>query len=80
MGACGPKPDGTIYEDSDMVVAVSHEMMGSLSNGEQLNALCWRKLHIFNPATQQTNTGMVVDKCGGCVSSSVDCDLCTKII
>jgi hypothetical protein len=51
-----------------MVVAVSHLMMGSLSSGDQENALCWQKLHIYNPATGETNTGMVVDKCMGCVS------------
>ena len=68
MGACGPGPDGYVYQDTDFVVAISHEMMGSESNGDVENPLCWRKLHIFNPATGQTNSGMVVDKCAGCVS------------
>lgn len=68
-GACGPKPDGHIYEDTDMVVAVAVKMMGSLSSGLEMNHLCWKKLHIFNPETGLEATGMVVDKCFGCVSS-----------
>jgi len=74
MGACGPGPDGYVYQDTDMVVAVSHLMMGSLSSGDQENALCWKKLTIFNPATGETNSGMVVDKCMGCPGNQ-DIDL-----
>ncbi|MCJ1412318.1 hypothetical protein MMC19_006412 [Ptychographa xylographoides] len=74
MGACGPGPDGYVYQDTDFVVAISHEMMGSESNGDVENPLCWRKLHIFNPATGQTNSGMVVDKCAGC-AGNMDIDL-----
>ena len=68
LGACGSGPDSYVYQDTDFVVAVSHEMMGSLSSGEVENALCWRVLHITNPATGKSNRGMVVDKCAGCVS------------
>ncbi|MCJ1389210.1 hypothetical protein MMC18_002066 [Xylographa bjoerkii] len=66
LGACGYGPDSYTYQDTDFVVAVSHEMMGSLSSGDVENPLCWRVLHITNPATGQSNTGMVVDKCAGC--------------
>ena len=68
LGACGYGPNGYIYQDTDFVVAVSHEMMGTLSSGDVENSLCGRVLHITNPATGQSNTGMVVDKCFGCVS------------
>jgi len=74
LGACGYGPDSYVYQDTDFVVAVSHEMMGSLSSGDVENPLCWRVLHITNPATGQSNTGMVVDKCAGC-SGMEDIDL-----
>jgi len=74
MGACGPGPNGYIYQDSDMVVAVSHLMMGSLSSGDEENPLCWQKLKIYNPATGETNSAMVVDKCAGCAGPQ-DIDL-----
>jgi len=72
-GACGPKPDGSIYEDTDMVVAIAVKMMGSLSSGLEMNHLCWKKLQIFNPATGKSASGMVVDKCFGCVSLPCIC-------
>ncbi|MCJ1379051.1 hypothetical protein MMC17_002151 [Xylographa soralifera] len=74
LGACGYGPDGYTYQDTDFVVAVSVEMMGSLSSGDVENLLCWRILHITNPATGQSNTGMVVDKCAGCAGNE-DIDL-----
>ncbi|MCJ1295166.1 hypothetical protein MMC34_006728 [Xylographa carneopallida] len=74
LGACGSGPDSYVYQDTDFVVAVSHEMMGSLSSGEVENALCWRVLHITNPATGKSNRGMVVDKCAGCAGNQ-DIDL-----
>ncbi|MCJ1404861.1 hypothetical protein MMC11_008087, partial [Xylographa trunciseda] len=74
LGACGYGPDSYIYQDTDFVVAISHEMMGSLSSGETENPLCWRVLHITNPATGQSNRGMVVDKCAGC-AGNMDIDL-----
>ncbi|MCJ1315082.1 hypothetical protein MMC15_000398 [Xylographa vitiligo] len=74
LGACGYGPNSYTYQDTDFVVAIAHDMMGSLSSGEVENPLCWRVLHITNPATGKSNTGMVVDKCAGC-AGVMDIDL-----
>lgn len=75
VGACGYKDDGSIYTDSDMVVAIAVKMMGSKSNNgvpgvkaTDLNALCGRKIGVKHPKTGKTATATVVDKCFGCVS------------
>ncbi|MCJ1475278.1 DNA-directed RNA polymerase II subunit RPB1 [Lambiella insularis] len=73
-GACGPAPNGYVFQDSDPVVAVAVNMMGSESNGDVLNPLCGRYLSITNPATGKSNTAMVVDKCYGCPGNQ-DIDL-----
>jgi hypothetical protein len=73
VGACGPKPDGSIYEDTDMVIAVAVGMMGSLSSGSTVNPLCWKKIKVTNPENGKTASGMVVDKCMGCsIGTSID--------
>lgn len=70
VGACGYKDkiSQSIYTNSDDVVALSPGMMGDLSSGVPINPLCRRSINILNPATGKNATGIVVDKCAGCVS------------
>lgn len=59
LGACGETSDG----ESEDVVALPHDLMGTASNG---NDFCGRKVQIkYNG---KTATGTVKDKCMGCVS------------
>jgi len=62
LGACGVT--STV---DDMIVAVPVQQMGSLSNGEVMNALCGRKVVITGPCGK-TATATVVDKCQDCKS------------
>ena len=62
LGSCGFTNSGT-----EAVVAISHLLMGSQSNG---NPMCGKKISItYNGRTE---TATVVDKCGGCAYGSVD--------
>ncbi|KAE9370201.1 hypothetical protein N431DRAFT_492342 [Stipitochalara longipes BDJ] len=65
LGACGTTNNG----DSENVVALSHLMMGSLSND---NPYCDRTITIKCLATGKTTTATVVDKCMGCSMFSID--------
>ncbi|KAI9822753.1 MAG: hypothetical protein M1832_002986 [Thelocarpon impressellum] len=62
LGSCGTTNSGT--ED---VVALSKDLMGSVSNG---NPMCGRKITIS--LNGKTKTATVVDKCGDCKYGSVD--------
>lgn len=61
-GACG-----WTIQDSDMQVALAHEMMGAQSNG---NPWCGKKITILHDG--QTHTATIGDKCGGCDGESID--------
>ncbi|MCJ1255574.1 hypothetical protein MMC24_003391 [Lignoscripta atroalba] len=72
VGACGNNPDSSdgAYPDTYPAVAIAVDMMGSLSSGDVINPLCGKTVHITNPANGKTATGMVVDKCYGCKSTT----------
>lgn len=63
LGACGLTTDG----DTDMVIALPHELMGTQSNG---NPYCGKTVTIS--ANGHKITAIVVDKCMGCVGYSID--------
>lgn len=65
LGACGFDDNG--LDMSDNIVALSHEMMGTQSNG---NPYCNRKVVIT--ANGKTVTATVRDKCMGCAFNDID--------
>jgi hypothetical protein len=65
LGACGFDDGG--LDMSDNIVALSHEMMGTQSNG---NPYCNRKVVI--KANGKTVTATVRDKCMGCAFNDID--------
>ncbi|KAK1783486.1 RlpA-like double-psi beta-barrel-protein domain-containing protein-containing protein [Copromyces sp. CBS 386.78] len=65
LGACGFDDNG--LDMSDNIVAISHEMMGTQSNG---NPYCNRKVVI--KANGKTVTATVRDKCMGCAFHDID--------
>ncbi|KAL9132058.1 MAG: hypothetical protein Q9217_000186, partial [Psora testacea] len=67
-GACGDP----VYQPTDSVIAIAYGMMGTLSSGTEMNPLCGRYVQIENPANGKMARGMVVDKCMGCGSTSID--------
>jgi hypothetical protein len=62
LGACG-----WTNVDTDMIIAMPFEMMGTLSNS---NPYCGRTISIT--ANGVTATATVADKCMGCVGYSID--------
>ncbi|ROV92793.1 hypothetical protein VMCG_09061 [Cytospora schulzeri] len=67
LGACGV--DNTGQDQSANIVAMSSATMGSQSNG---NPMCGKSIKIYNKATGKTATGIIQDKCPGCVAGSID--------
>ncbi|KAJ4407669.1 hypothetical protein N0V85_004340 [Neurospora sp. IMI 360204] len=65
LGACGFDDNG--LDMSDNIVALSHEMMGTQSNG---NPYCNRKVII--KANGKTVYAAVRDKCMGCAINDID--------
>ncbi|KAL0466843.1 RlpA-like double-psi beta-barrel-containing domain-containing protein [Neurospora intermedia] len=65
LGACGFDDNG--LDMSDNIVALSHEMMGTQSNG---NPYCNRKVII--KANGKTVSATVRDKCMGCAFNDID--------
>jgi hypothetical protein len=65
LGACGWTNDG----DTENVVALPYELMGTQSNG---NPYCGQYITIQCTATGKTTTAKVVDKCMGCHGDSID--------
>jgi hypothetical protein len=65
LGACGINSDG----DTENVVALPYELMGTQSNG---NPYCGQTITIQCPSTGETTTATVVDKCMGCTGFSID--------
>jgi hypothetical protein len=65
LGACGE--DDTGADDSDNIVALSHLMMGTQSNG---NPMCGQTINI--EANGKTATAVVKDKCMGCSEEDID--------
>lgn len=79
LGACGYKDWNakTIWQDTDYVVAVSANIMGSFSNGgtpDSVNELCKRSVHIKAQDGGQDVVARVVDKCPTC-PGNFDLDL-----
>ena len=69
-GACG-----TILQQSDNIVAIPWQMMGTVSNG---NPLCGKKVSLTDPHTGKSTTATVADKCGGC-NNPTDVDLTSSL-
>ncbi|KKA26543.1 hypothetical protein TD95_005230 [Thielaviopsis punctulata] len=66
MGACGWDDAGK--DDSSYVIALSHDIMGTQSNG---NPYCGQKIKISAP-NGKSLTATVRDKCMGCTPSHID--------
>ena len=66
MGSCG-----STSSDGEMVLAISHLMMGDQSNG---NPLCGKSVSITAP-NGKTQAATVVDKCMGCADGPTNIDL-----
>lgn len=65
MGACGE--DDTGKDETDYIVALSHDLMGTQSNG---NPYCGKTITIsYGGKTVQAT---VKDKCMGCALDSID--------
>jgi len=64
LGACG-----WTNTDSESVVALPFEFMGTESNG---NPYCGRMITITADASGKSTTAKVVDKCMGCDGYSID--------
>ncbi|MCJ1356053.1 MAG: hypothetical protein MMC33_006047 [Icmadophila ericetorum] len=76
LGACGDT-----LQNTDLIVAISVGMMGSLSNagpGAPTNPLCGRTIQITDPTTGKSTTAKVADKCEGCLGPS-DIDLAPPV-
>lgn len=65
LGACGSTSDG----DTENVVALPYELMGTQSNG---NPYCGKTITVKCIATGKTTTATVVDKCMGCKGYAID--------
>ncbi|KAJ3524200.1 hypothetical protein NM208_g12145 [Fusarium decemcellulare] len=65
MGACGE--DDTGKDDSENIVALSHLLMGTVSNG---NPMCGKTITI--KANGKTVKATVKDKCMGCAINDID--------
>ncbi|KHN96614.1 riboflavin aldehyde-forming enzyme [Metarhizium album ARSEF 1941] len=65
MGSCGFDDSGK--DNSENIVAVSHLLMGTQSNG---NPMCGRKVTVV--ANGESVTGVVRDKCMGCDINNID--------
>lgn len=66
MGACGE--DDTGADNSQNIVAISHLLMGTQSNG---NPMCGQSITI-NTADGKTASAVVKDKCMGCAITDID--------
>lgn len=67
LGACGEDDSGK--DMTENIVAMSAATMGSQSNG---NPMCGKTIKIFNNANGKSSTGVIHDKCPGCVAGSID--------
>lgn len=67
LGACGEDDSGK--DMSENIVAMSAATMGSQSNG---NPMCGKTIKIYNNANGKSSTGIIRDKCPGCVDGSID--------
>ncbi|KAK5992350.1 Allergen Asp f 7-like protein [Cladobotryum mycophilum] len=65
MGACGHDDSG--QDNSENVVALPHDLMGTQSNG---NPMCGKTITIY--ANGKSTTALVVDKCMGCKGGDID--------
>ncbi|KAM0432407.1 hypothetical protein ACHAPT_004951 [Fusarium lateritium] len=65
MGACGEDDSGK--DDTENIVALSHLLMGTVSNG---NPMCGKTITI--KANGKTTTAVVKDKCMGCAINDID--------
>lgn len=65
MGACGFDDSG--LDDTDYIVAISHLVMGTQSNG---NPYC--NQHVTIEANGKTIKAVIRDKCMGCAAGDVD--------
>ncbi|KAJ4307366.1 hypothetical protein N0V84_012786, partial [Fusarium piperis] len=65
MGACGEDDSGK--DESENIVALSHLLMGPVSNG---NPMCGKTITI--KANGKTTTAVVKDKCMGCSINDID--------
>lgn len=65
MGACGE--DDTGADQTEGIVALSHLLMGTQSNG---NPMCGQTINI--KANGKTATAVVKDKCMGCAEEDID--------
>lgn len=67
LGACGIDSSGE--DDSSNVVALSHLLMGTQSNG---NPMCGQTITITNTNTGKSAKAVVKDKCMGCEPEDID--------
>lgn len=65
LGACGE--DDTGADNSDNIVALSHLLMGTQSNG---NPMCGQSITVS--ANGKTASAIVKDKCMGCAQDDID--------
>ncbi|KAK0720603.1 RlpA-like double-psi beta-barrel-protein domain-containing protein-containing protein, partial [Lasiosphaeris hirsuta] len=65
LGACGFDDSGKDYTQN--IVALSHELMGTQSNG---NPYCDRTITVSYKG--KTTTAVVRDKCMGCAIDNID--------
>lgn len=65
MGSCGVDDSGK--DNSENIVAISSDLMGTQSNG---NPMCGKTITIF--ANGKSTTATVRDKCPGCKYGSID--------
>ncbi|RTE79061.1 hypothetical protein BHE90_006472 [Fusarium euwallaceae] len=65
MGACGEDDSGK--DETENIVALSHLLMGTVSNG---NPMCGKTITI--KANGKTTTAVVKDKCMGCAINDID--------
>lgn len=66
LGSCG-----ILSSDSEPVVALAVSMMNNPANPNK-NPKCGTQVHIFNPKTGETHSGIIVDTCYSCQYEDLD--------
>lgn len=66
LGSCG-----ILSSDSEPVVALAVSMMNNPANPNK-NPKCGTQIHIFNPQTGETHSGIIVDTCYSCQYEDLD--------
>ncbi len=60
-----------MYQLTDSVIAISYDMMKTLSSGMKVNSICARYVKIKNSVNERTTREIIINKCKNCVSTSI---------